>query len=197
VSKKKNRRDKQKFPNLDVKYNLKSRRDYLDNRHYVNGVKHKGNMVMPPLTDKQKKFLNDFNKEYYNASFDSKYEYATIHVCQVDENTVKDIKDQIRTLKKERKKIFDKSPNTTTEQDRELAEYYTGQIEDMEDFLNEVHPRRACEHANNARNYDLLNMAKASNEYDLVSWEELEDDDLVEYNEDIDPDFFNIKIEDD
>lgn len=195
--KKKTRRSKQKFPNLDVKYNLKSRRDYLDNRYYVNGVKQNGKMVMPPLSEKAKKFLNDFNKEYYNASFDSKYDYDNIHVCKVDEETVKDIKDQIRVLKKDRKKIFDKSPNTTTEQDRDLAAYYTQQIEDMEDFLNEVHPRRACEHANNDRNYDFLNMAKASNEYDLVSWEELRDDEYVEYDNDFDPDFFNIKIEED
>ena len=179
MTKKKSRRDKIEFPHLDISLNLKSRRDYLDNYHYVNGVKYEGKTVIKALDNKTKKWLDNFNKEYYNASFDSKYDYDTIHVCKVDEDTIMDIKGQIKELKGERRKIFNKSPNTTTSADRDLANYYTDQIEDMENFLDEIHPRRSCEHANNNRNYDFLNMAKASNEYDLVSWETLNDEDLV------------------
>ena len=131
---------------------------------------------MKPLDKDIKQYLNDFNKEYYNASFDSKYDYDNIHVCLVDVDTVMDIKSQIRELKKLRKVIFGKSPNTTTDEDRILANGYNEQIQDMEDFLNKIHPRRDCEHRNNDRNYDLLNMAKASNVYDMVSWEELNED---------------------
>lgn len=178
--KKSSRRDVVKYPNLNPSYNLKSRRDVLDNGLYVDGAKTNGKVVIPALDDETKRYLDTFNKEYYNASFDSQYDYDGVHKCQVDEETVMDIKGQIRVLKKERRKIFGKSPNTTTEDDRDLARHYSEQIEDMEEFLNKVHPRRSCEHANNKRNYDLLNYAKRSNEYDLVSWEEMTDDMLYE-----------------
>lgn len=178
--KKKTNRDAQEFPDLDVKFNLKSRRDYMDNRHYVNGVKNGGKIVIPALDHDTKKWLNDFNKEYYGDSFEHPWEYNNIHKMQVDKDTVMDIKDQIRVLKKERKKIFNKNANTTTEEHRDLAEFYTEQIEDMENFLDKVHPRRSCDNANNDRNRDLLNIAKASNMYDLVSWETLTDDLLVD-----------------
>jgi len=176
--KKKSRREKQEFPDLDVSYNLKARRDYMDNRFYVNGVKQKGKTVMQPLDKEAKKYLNDFNKEYYNASFGEgkAWDYDNIHKLQVDKETIDDLKTQIRALKKERKIIYLKSPNTTTEEDRELARMYNKQIEDIEEFIYKVHPRRECDDRNNARNADLLNMAKASNMYDLVSWEELDDE---------------------
>ena len=177
---KKNRREKQEFPDLDVKFNLKSRRDYMDNRHYVKGVKYNGSVVIPALDRDTKQWLNDFNKEYYGASFEDPWEYDNVHKIQVDKDTVLDIKDQIRVLKKERKKIFNKSPNTTTQDHRDLANFYTEQIEDMEEFLDRVHPRRSCDNANNERNRDLLNMAKASNEFDLISWDILSDDALTE-----------------
>ena len=131
---------------------------------------------MPPLDEEAKQFLNDFNKEFYNASFETPYDYDNIHTCKVDKDTILDIKAQIRDVKALRKRIFNKSPNTTTNEDRELAAIYNTKIEEMEAFLDEVHPRRSSENANNARNRDLLNIAKASNIYDLVSWEELTDD---------------------
>ena len=184
--KKKNRRSKIEFPHLDVRFNLKSRRDYLDNYHYVKGVKHKGVMVMPELDKDAKKWLDTFNKEFYNASFDSPWEYDGIHKIKVDKDTVDDIKDQIRVIKRERKKIFNKSPNTTTDSDRDLAKYYSAQIEDMEAFLDEIHPRREIENANNSRNRDLVNMSKASNMFDLVSWDELTDDAIIEAGLDAD-----------
>jgi len=177
--KKKSRRSRVEFPYLDVKFNLKSRRDYMDSHYYVNGVRHQGATVMPALDKQSKRWLDTFNKEFYNASFDSPWNYDGIHKIKVDKETVDDIKGQIRVLKRERKKIFNKSPNTTTEEDRALANYYNDQIEDMEHFLDEIHPRRSCENANNDRNRDLLNIAKASNEIDLVSWEILMDDALM------------------
>ncbi len=179
--KKKSRRDKEKYPDLDVKFNLKSRRDYTDNRYYINGVKQKGKQVMEPLDDEAKKYLNDFNKEYYGASFgDGKaWSYNNIHKLLVDKETVDDLKDQIRDLKKKRNKIYNKSPNTTTEELRNLAKQYNKQIEEIEEFIYKIHPRRECDDRNNDRNADLLNMAKASNKYDLVSWDTLTDDALT------------------
>jgi len=153
-----------KYPNLDVRYNTKKRRYYMDNHYYANR-----------LPEDAKKYLNDFNGEYYNASFSSNYDYSDIHVCQVDAETVTDLKAQIRHIKALRKKIWSKSPNTTTDADRDLSAHYTEQIEEMEEFLNRVHPRRELEKANNDRNNDFINCVRASNEVDLVSWETLDD----------------------
>ena len=104
MSKKKNKRSKQEYPALDPKYNLKSRRDYIDNRYYVNGVNFEGRKVIRKLKKEEKQFLNDFNKEYYNASFNSKYDYKEIHECKIDKETIDDIKNQIRKVKNIRKK---------------------------------------------------------------------------------------------
>ncbi len=152
LSKKKNRRNLQKYPALDRDYNLKSRRDYIDNAYYA----HK-------LNDEEKQFLNDFNEEYYNASFESKYDYDNIHKCEIDEEDVLDIKAQMNAIKKLRRRIFNLSPNTITEELREEARMYTEQIEAMDKFLDTMHPRRTAERANNRRNDDILNIGKAIN----------------------------------
>ena len=136
-------------------------------------------MVIPELDEESKKFLNQFNREYYGASFREKDEENRIHVSKIDLDTVADIKDQIRKIKAKRKKIFDMSANNTTEDDREKARFYTDQIENMEDFLNKVYPKRDSEHRNNQRNRCFLNRNKASNEVNLVSWESLNEDSLV------------------
>lgn len=172
----KKKRDLEKFPDLKANTSTKRRREYIDNRHYVNGVKVKGRTVMSPLPDDAKKFLNQFNKEYYGASFDSRYDYDKVHTCQVDEDTVNDIKNQIKDLKAKWKKICDKSANTTTEEDRELGRHYKNQIDEMEDFLNTVHPRRGCEQENYRRNQDMINLGRASNLIDIVSWEQVNQD---------------------
>jgi hypothetical protein len=193
MTKKKTKRDEALYPNLQTKFSTKRRRDSIDNRHYVNGVKFKGFTVIPALDDDAKSYLNQFNKEYYGASFDSKYDYDTVHISQIDEDTADDLRSQIRDIKKKRKKIFSKSPNTTTEADRELARHFTAQIEEIEEFFNKVHPRRSCEKANYSRNMDFINYAKASNEYKLVSWEELTDDIIGN----IDPEIYIQSFEED
>lgn len=176
--KKKNRRNSVKNPALDPSLNLKSRRDVTDNRYYVKGVKNdQGELVIPPLDERATKYLNDFNKEYYNADFSGP---DNIHPTLIDASALEDIKNQIREIKAKRQKIFNKSPNTTTEEDREQAAIYSNHIEEMEHFMDNMFPRRAAEHANNKRNYDLLNYAKRSNKYQLESWDVLRDDELAE-----------------
>jgi len=49
--------------------NLKSRKEYIE-ADYVNGVKDQdGRMVIRPLTDKEKEFLNNFYEETINTNF--------------------------------------------------------------------------------------------------------------------------------
>jgi hypothetical protein len=175
---KKKRKDL-KYPCLSKEHNLKKRRFYMDNIHYVKGVSYRGVPVIPELSEEAKQFLNDFNKEYYVNSFSKPYGYDDMHVSEASKEEVLQIKAQIRDVKALRKKIWGKSPNTTTDEDRAQAEVYNEQIEQLEEHLNKVHPRRACEHDNNARNADLINHSRASNEFDLVSWDTLDDNEVT------------------
>ena len=158
---------KKKRSNLKPSDNTKVRQIYMDNHHYVS-----------KLTDEAKEFLEKFNGEYYGASFSDAWEYDEVHQIRVDKETVEDIKNQIKAHIKAFNKICSKSPNTTTEDDREEARRLQEQIENMEAFLNEVHPRRELEQANYRRMTDIMNHARVSNEFKVASWEELREDEL-------------------
>ena len=179
TKKKKTRRSQKKYPNLIPEYNLKLRRDYIDNHHYVSGVKNKnGDIVMDALTEEAKSYLNQFNKEYYSASFQIDEE-TRLHKQLLDDEAIKNIKAQIKSVKNKRSKIFNKDAEKTTEKDRQLASMYNEQIEDLLDFLKKVHPRKDCEDRNNSRNRCFVNRNKASNEVSLVSWESVDPESVV------------------
>ena len=65
----KTKRSKEKYPSLKRNLNSKVRQEYVD-YDYVDGFKDykSGELVMRPLTEEEKQFLEDFNNEYYNAS---------------------------------------------------------------------------------------------------------------------------------
>jgi hypothetical protein len=64
-----NKRSKSKFPALNKGLNLKSRKDYIE-PDYINGVKNAdGETVIRPLTEGEKKFLNDFYAETVITDF--------------------------------------------------------------------------------------------------------------------------------
>ena len=65
--KKQTRRSKQEFPDLDPKYNLKTRADLLD-QDYLN-----------KLSAKEMAWLNKFNKEYVSGSIDRENLKRNIH----------------------------------------------------------------------------------------------------------------------
>jgi|TARA_R110000851_G_scaffold31743_1_gene85529 hypothetical protein len=184
TKKKKTKRDKSDYPNLDPSMNIKARRDVADSHYYVKGVKdNEGCIVIPALDADSKEYLNKFTAEYYNANFSGD---DNLHPTLIDDATIEDVKEQIRDIKKKRREIFDKSPNTTTQEDRDTANFLTTQIEEIEYFLNKAYPQRSAEKANNDRNVDLLNYAKRSNVYTAVSWEELVDADLNDVQLDYD-----------
>ena len=73
--KKKNRRSNTKYPALKKQYNLKLRSDYIET-DYVNGVVDaNGVVVIPPLDEEAKKFLNDFYEEEVNTNFNHIKDY--------------------------------------------------------------------------------------------------------------------------
>lgn len=69
-TKKTSSRSKKKHKNIDKRYNLALRQEYMD-VDYVNGVKNaKGELVIRPMTDEEKTWLDNFYKEDLNASID-------------------------------------------------------------------------------------------------------------------------------
>jgi hypothetical protein len=181
MTKKKTKRDKVQYPNLKPSMNTKKRQPYMDNHHYADR-----------LPEEEKQYLNDFNGEYYGADFNgNSWDYDNIHTLKIDKETVDGIKGQIRHLKALRKKIYSKSPNTTTDDDRALCGHYTKQIEEMEEFLDKVHPRREIERNNYVRMCDIINHGRASNEFAIVSFDTLDDNILG----DLDPEFYMQQLE--
>lgn len=172
MSKKKSKRSKAKYPALDPSLNLKSRRDYLDNKFYVKR-----------LPEELKEWLNDFNQAYYCNSTNLKFENFEIVDRVINKEEEADIKSQISRLKKERRRIWAKSPDNVTDDDRLQCQRLDQGIDLMEEFLDKVIPMRRNARNNYARNEDFLNMSKANNTYDLVSWETLRDDELSEVQE--------------
>ncbi len=64
-----NRRSREKYPALQKKFNLKMRQDYIE-PDYVNGTFNaKGEMVMRPLNDEEKDFLNSYYEEVVVTNF--------------------------------------------------------------------------------------------------------------------------------
>ena len=69
TKKNKSRRSRLQYPALNPNYNTKIRKLYIE-PDYVNGVQDKdGNMVIRPLNDEEKAWLNKFYEEFIITSF--------------------------------------------------------------------------------------------------------------------------------
>ena len=171
---KKTRRDNSKHPNLDIELNTKRRRYYIDNVEYIDGVRDDNEeIIIRPLTESEKDFLNKFNGEYYNAEFDSNDE-NNLHKSKVDPVVISNIRNSISKLKGKTKK--ESCPVT-------LKAIYE-EIEDLTAYLQEVYPRKGCTDANNARNRCLVNKARVDNSYKLISVETMKQSELETASED-------------
>lgn len=167
---KKTKRENKKYPYLDRSMNLKSRRDYMDNVYYVNGIKNKkGKQVIRELNDDEKQFLNKFNAEYYGASFE-KDDSENLHQYKTDKKQLKAIRDSIRELKA----MIKEGEKKGMSRDKLKALY--NEVEATREQLTELNPKLKCTDANNHRNSCLLNIGKATNEVKFVPWEDLEQD---------------------
>jgi uncharacterized protein (DUF849 family) len=168
--KKRVRREDKKHPFLDKSYNLKSRRDYIDNTYYVNGVKDvKGKTVMRELTEEEKDFLNKFNAEYYCASFD-KDDNNNLHKYKASKDQLNEVREYIKELKQHIKTL--EKTNASKEKLRSLYR----EVEATREQLLELNPKLKCTDANNLRNNCLLNIGKARNEIEFIPWDDLDQD---------------------
>lgn len=166
------KRKKEKYKGLNPDVNLKSRRDYNDSKYYSK-----------KMSEKDKQWLNDFYQAYYGNDRKLQYKNFEIIESQLNKEEYGDLKQQLSRLRAERRKIWGKAPDSTTEEDRQKGYVLNEQIEELEDFLYRMVPTRKMTKDNNLRNEDFLNMTKANNTYDLVSWETLRDDELNEVQE--------------
>ena len=151
---------------------MKSRRDYLDNTYYVNGVKNsKNKQVMRPLNEEEKEFLNKFNAEYYGASFEQD-DSKNLHQYKADKKQLKAVRDSIRELKSMIKELEKKGGN------RDKLKVLYKEVEATREQLTELNPKLKCTDSNNQRNSCLLNIGKATNEVKFVAWDELDQDEI-------------------
>lgn len=149
----KTRRQKEKHPNLKKNLNLKARRDYIDT-HYIDGVRNeKGEMVIRPMNEEEKKWLDDFYGEHLNASFTENPLMDT----RSDEER-ESIKKELKRVKKELNGI-----------QKKINEFQVGinQLEDAKTLLEEEYKelysmdvKKQVYDENNARNRCLYNHAK-------------------------------------
>lgn len=168
-------RKKNQYPYLKKDLNTKRRQDYLDNTEYIDGVKDvKGNMVIRGLTDDEKSFLNQFNKEYYGASFE-KDDNLNLFKNKVDDNTIKRVKKDLSTVRNTLK--------TTTSNQKILS--YTEEIKEIIEHLEEIYPKKTLTDANNARNRCLINYGRASNQFDIVTLDDANINSIKDTNPEI------------
>lgn len=178
------RRNKSKYPNLRKKLNTKLRQDYMDNIDYIHGViNDKGETVIRKLSDSELEFLNKFNAEYYNASFD-KNDNNNLHANKASDEIIHNIKEDISALKKKIKKEYDVD---------NLKVLYA-ELEEMTEYLVEIYPKKERMDANNARNRCILNKGKAEKKLSVIPWEEeeryieIDQDSIFNYFEKVDED---------
>lgn len=150
------------YPYLKTNLNIKRRQDYLDNIHYVDGVKSVDGKSegIRGLNPDEKEWLNKFNKEFYGASFEDD-DSLNLHQKTASDEEILATRDYISDLRKRAAK----------EKDSDIAAELYEELEIMLVLLSELHPQKKCTDANNARNRCLLNKGKATNEVKFIPWE--------------------------
>lgn len=133
----------------------------MDNVDCINGVfDENGVKVIREYTEEEKDFLNKFNAEYYNAAFD-KDDSQNLHKTKGDSTLVYNVRERIRELKAEQYK----------EKDYDKLKALYEEIEELNEYLAEIYPKKKCTDENNSRNRCLLNRSKKSGELKFISWE--------------------------
>lgn len=143
MKKKQNRRSNEKYPGLKRHFTLKTRQDYFE-ADYVDGVLNDdGEMVIRPLNEVEKDWLNRFNEEFVSANM-------------LHDKELKKLYDEIKLLE------IIKRPN---EEQKEYHMYLKFMYEARADEV-QLHrsgkDQRKIFSANNSRKRCVLNDAKSS-----------------------------------
>ena len=137
------RRSNTKHPALQKKFNLKMRQDYIET-DYINGVKNKdGELVIRPLNEEEKTFLNSFYEEVIGANF-------------MHDDILKELHKELKILKSKKE--------LTVEEEAELMKLQLDYYARADDVL--LYPE-SCDQKklygeNNARNRCLYNRTKTA-----------------------------------
>ena len=148
MSKKKTRREKSKYPNLQPGLNLKIRKDYIE-ADYINGVKNEnGETVIRALNDEEKEFLDQFYKEYINTN-------------GLNPQDTKEFRDFRKEIKKEIKECTCSEKLKFLEEELRRCEEIIEEIREENDVMFSGNEDvRGLYEANNSRNRDLYNHRK-------------------------------------
>ena len=188
VERKVSKRDKSKFPALNRGLNTASRKDFIETE-YLNGVKDsKGNMVIRPLNDEEKAWLNKYYEETVVTNFNHDPELRRLNRKKksiVEDAVVKELQEELKELKKRPKVNQKKIKNiqqiihhTKKQNEETYADKLFELEEEMQERREEVllypckedHKRFYRE--NNSRNNCIFNSAK--NTHRLVNMDSVE-----------------------
>jgi len=162
---KKTRRDSSKYPYLEKKLSTRVRHDYLDNVDCIDGVyDNKGNLVIRPYTEEELEFLNQFNKEYYNAEFDED-DTKNLHKTLIDGKTLGNIRNDISKIRKELNTPSNNNGKGSKESIKNkqirMSEL-RAELNELIEYLTFVYPKKLCTDNNNSINRCLLNVGHAT-----------------------------------
>jgi len=148
---KKTWRNQSKFPNLEKKFTLPRRQEFLDTE-YVNGViNDKGELVMRKLTQSERDWLNQFYKETLNTNFSGFESFYPVNgVEKITQKERKDIRKHFLNA--------DKSINRDALQDAILIEKLANQYKLTDETIFNLVKRKEVFDANNALNFDLFKL---------------------------------------
>lgn len=202
----KNKREKSKYPALSRNLNLKSRKDYIEADEYIDGVRNsEGEIVIRPLTDEEKQFLNDFYAETIITNFlhDPRLKKLTRDKQNLLNNeTTKSIKLQIKKLKEDkednREKIIELKQiiKTIKDQNKDLNQDKINEInKEMQEIRDEVllYPNKEDHkqfyNSNNSRNNCLYNRSIMMNKMTFIDEKDFDmfsdhvSDDVYDYED--------------
>lgn len=157
---------------MEKKSNYNKRKD-LSYAPYTNGVvDENGEQVIRPLTSEEKEFLDKFNKEFVNASFNN--DETDLHYKLIKANASK-----VATLKKEFKRIskevrkWDNGYREMNGQERaDYKEYRKALFIKKNQILEELEKvdyKKVIEASNYNRGVDISNSSRTTRVGDLAS----------------------------
>lgn len=140
---------------------------------YINGVRDEdGNIVIPPLTEEEKEFIEKFNKEFCDARFNN--DESDLHYEMITENkeAVKKATDRLRVVSKLIRKADNGYREMNGEERLEYKEFKLSlfkEREALQEELSKINIKGNIEKDNNRRSVDVSNSSRTSKVGDLSS----------------------------